>query len=64
MFEPVRLHGITLVGAQAKVRTGFAGADEREARRLVLGVVTAGIRVVDLARKHSNGAGDIPALLA
>jgi hypothetical protein len=43
MLEPVLLHGITLVRAQTKVRTGFPGADEREARLLVLRIEAAGV---------------------
>jgi len=40
--EPARLHGVTLDGAQAKIRTGFTGADERAARLFVSRVEVEG----------------------
>ncbi len=57
MIEAVLSHGVTSVRAQAKIRAGRGSTDERETGLLVLGVVAAGVRVIELPCEHSDGAG-------
>ena len=58
------LHGVSFVSPQAQIRERLGGTDQGETGPLVFGVVTAGVRVVELALQHSYGTGQIPALLA
>jgi hypothetical protein len=51
------------MGPQAKIGEGLGGADQPETGLLVLGVVPAGVGLIEPAVQHANRASEIPPLL-
>lgn len=64
MRNAVLTHRRVAVGAQPQIRARPRGADQRETRLPVLGVVTPGVGIVEFAFDHLNGARQVPSLLA